>query len=63
MSNRVDISAAIGQSVIAQLQCVDNRNFRILQSVIAEFEQPLAVNQIVQTNPELLFNKLSFFHI
>lgn len=54
---------SIGQTVPAQLQHIDNKGFRILQTLSAEFEQPLAVNQTVQTNPELLFNKLSLSHL
>ena len=59
----VNLLPSIGQTVFAQFQLIENQVNEKGQTVSAKLKAVSSASNVIQTKPELLFNKLSFSHL
>ena len=59
----VNLLPSIGQTVSAQFQLIENQVNEKGQTVSAKLPAVSSASNVIQTKPELLFNKLSFSHL
>ena len=59
----VNLLPSIGQTVFAQFQLIENQVNEKGQTVSAKLPAVSSASNVIQTKPELLFNKLSFSHL